>query len=87
MCSGVSLQVEGVVEPLPTEGAKVPLHVAVTFHVSVQKSLQGECFAADPASELAGILVTSLWRELLWLRSGGVQGQWILYSMASINEF
>jgi hypothetical protein len=83
----VSLQVECVVKTFPTECAEVSLHVAVAFHVSVQESLEGESFAADPAPKLAGVLVTSLWYELLWLRSGGVKGQRIFYSMASIDEF
>ena len=83
----MSFQVERVVEAFSAEGTKIALHVAVAFHVSVQESLQGESFAADPAPKLAGVLVTSLWYELLWLRSGGVKGQRIFYSMASIDEF
>ena len=87
MSSGVSLQVKGVIEAFPTEGAEIPLDVTVTLHVSVKKSLKGESFAADPAPELAGILVTSLGWKLLWFRSGSVQRQWIFDPVASIDEF
>ena len=68
----MSLQVESVIEAFPTEGAEIPLDVTVTLHVSVKKSLKGESFAADPAPELAGVLLASLWRQLLGLWSGGV---------------
>ena len=87
MCSGVSLQVEGVVEAFPTEGAEIPLDVTVTLHVSVKKSLKGESLAADPAAELAGVGVTSLGLKLLRLRPGAVQGQGIFDSVTSIDEF
>ena len=39
MCPGVAFKIEGVVESLAAEGAKVALDVAVTFHVSIQESL------------------------------------------------
>lgn len=42
MCSGVSLQVERVVETLAAERAQVPFDVAVAFHVSVEQTLQVE---------------------------------------------
>ena len=87
MCSCVSLQVESVVETFPTECAEISLDVAVTLHVSVEESLEREGFAADPAPELAGILVTSLGWKLLWFRSGSVQRQWIFDPVASIDEF
>ena len=88
VCSGVSLQVEGVIEAFPTEGAEIPLDVTVTLHVSVKKSLKGESFAADPAAELAGVGVTSLGRHLLRLRPAeAVQSQRIFDSVTSIDEF
>ena len=87
VCSGVSLQVEGVIEAFPTEGAEIPLDVTVTLHVPVKKSLQGESFAADPAAELAGVRVASLGLQLLRLRSGPVHSQRIFDSVTSIDEF
>ena len=48
MRARVSLQVEGVVEPLAAEGAEVSLHVAVALHVPVEQPLQRECFLAHP---------------------------------------
>ena len=86
MCSGVSLQVKSVVKTFPTEGTEVSLDVTVTLHMPVEESLQGESFAADPAPELAGVLVTPLWRQLLRLRSGSVQSQGILDPVTSIDE-
>ena len=70
--SRVSLQVESVVETFPTEGAEISLDVTVALHVPVEESLEREGLAADPAPELAGVLLASLWRQLLWLWSGGV---------------
>lgn len=87
MCSGVSLQVEGVIESFPTEGAEIPLDVTVTLHVPVKKSLQGESFAADPAAELAGVGVAPLGLQLLRLGPGAVQGQRVFDSVASIDQF
>ena len=52
VCSGVSLQVEGVIEAFPTEGAEVPLDVAVTLHVPVEQPLEGEGLGAHAALEL-----------------------------------
>ena len=85
--SGVSLQVKGVIEAFPTEGAEIPLDVTVTLHVSVKKSLKGESFAADPAPELAGVGVASLGLELLGLRPGSVLSQGIFHPVASIDQF
>jgi len=55
VCACVSLQIEGVVEAFAAEGAEVTLAVAVTLHVTVQKSLQGEDLGAYPALELGWI--------------------------------
>ena len=87
MSPGVSLQVESVIEAFPTEGAEIPLDVTVTLHVPVKKPLQGESFAADPAAELAGVGVAPLGLQLLGLRPGAVQGQRVLHSVASIDQF
>ena len=87
VCSGVSLQVEGVVESFPAECAEISLDVTVTLHVPVKKSLKGESFATNPAAKLAGVHVTSLWWKLLRFRSGRVQGQRIFDSVTSIDEF
>ena len=87
MCSGVSLQVEGVIEAFPTEGAEIPLDVTVTLHVPVKKSLKGKSFAADPAAELAGVGVAPLGLQLLRLRPGAVQGQRVFDSVTSVDEF
>jgi hypothetical protein len=48
----VPLQVEGVVEALPAEGAQVPLDVRVALHVSVEEALQGEGLVADATAEV-----------------------------------
>lgn len=47
----VSLQVEGVIETLPTVGAEVPLDVVVTLHVTIQHALVGKGLLANVASE------------------------------------
>lgn len=51
------LEVERVVEALAAKCAEITLHVAVTLHVTIEKPLQIEIFAADAASE-AVILLT-----------------------------
>ena len=38
----MSLQIESIVESLATESAEISLRVAVTLHVSVEKSLKSE---------------------------------------------
>lgn len=61
----MSLQVKGVIEALPTEGAQVPLHLTVALHMAVEHALQTEAFstqltvmhcglAAGPSGELGG---------------------------------
>lgn len=55
--AGVALQIEGVVEPLATEGAQIPLDVRVALHVPIEQTLQRERLHADAANELVvGIL-------------------------------
>lgn len=44
MRSGVSLEVESVIETFLTESAQVTFYVAVVFHVSVHETLQLKCF-------------------------------------------
>jgi len=65
MSSGVSLQIEGVVESLPTEGAEVPLGVTVALHVSVEQPLQGEGLPTDTTGELAGVRLAPHGGQLL----------------------
>lgn len=52
MSSGMSLQIEGIVEALSAEGAQVSFDVRVTFHVTVEETLQIEAFTANVTSEL-----------------------------------
>lgn len=52
----VSLQVKGVIETLAAERAEVSLHVGMTFHMPVQKPLQGEVFRADTAHKLCWVI-------------------------------
>lgn len=62
MCSGVSLQVERVVETFAAERAQVPFDIAVTFHVSVQQTLQIERLRAQVAAEFRTVFGVSLGR-------------------------
>ena len=48
MSSSMTLQIEGIVESLATEGAQVTLDVAVTLHVTVQKALQCKGLLTNP---------------------------------------
>ena len=88
MCPGVAFQIIGVVESLAAEGAKVALDVAVTFHVSIQESLQTETLLADLALEFA-VLLALHWRlHLFWLRAcGQVESKGVLDPMAAVGEF
>ena len=67
MSSRVSLQIEGVVEPLAAEGAEVSLGVAVALHVPVEQPLQREALATHAARELAGVRLAPQRRQLLHL--------------------
>lgn len=58
--SGMSLQVERVVETFAAERAQVSLDVAVAFHVSVQQTLQVESLGAQVTAELGPGLVADL---------------------------
>lgn len=42
VCSGVSLQVERIVESFSAERAQISLHIRVTLHVTIQQSLESE---------------------------------------------
>ena len=87
MCSGMPLKIKCIIEALATEGAQVALCIAVTFHVSVQESLQGEDLVANPAHELGRV---GLWpgrRETFIIRLQCWIGRhWVLYSMTSIDQ-
>ena len=87
MSSCVSFQVEGVVEALSTEGTKIALHIAVAFHVSVEKALQAESLLADLALELA-VLLGLDGLHLVGLRPGRqVHGQRVLDPMTTVDQF
>lgn len=87
MCPGVSLQIESVVESLPTESAEISLGVTVTLHMSVQKPLEGETLPTDSAGKLARVGFTSHWWQLLNLfLLRGVAHHGILDSVAPINN-
>lgn len=45
----MSFQIKGVVEAFSTEGAQVPLHLAVTLDVTVEHPLQAKAFATQLA--------------------------------------
>lgn len=51
MRSGVTFQVEGIVEAFATECAQVTLHIAVTLHVAIQQTLETEGLAAHFACQ------------------------------------
>lgn len=51
----VALQIKGVVEALPAEGAQVPLHLAVALDVPVQHALQAEALATQLAGVHCGV--------------------------------
>ena len=65
MSSGVSLQIEGVIEALATEGAEISLGVTVALHVPVEEPLQGEGLATHATGELAGVRFTPHGGQLL----------------------
>lgn len=49
----VTFQIKRVVESFAAESAKISLNIRVTFHVSVEESLQRERLGANSACELA----------------------------------
>jgi len=65
MSSGVSLQIEGVIEALATEGAEISLGVTVTLHVPVKEPLEREGLATHTTGELAGVRLTPHGGQLL----------------------
>lgn len=94
----VSLQVEGIVESFAAERAQVPLHVRVTFHVTVQQTLKCEVFRADATHEFAALVLGGrgscrrrlLDRDVLVLFADATRNildsQRILNPMTSIDE-
>lgn len=42
VCSGVSFQIERIVESFSAECAQVSLYIRVTLHVTIQQSLESE---------------------------------------------
>lgn len=91
------LQIECVVEALSAESAQVSFDVRVTFHVTVEESLQVEALAAN----LTRKFIVSLdlfdgrwdaffaWNRLLFAQTARnvLDSERILYSMSTINEF
>lgn len=63
MRSGVSLEIEGIVEAFSTESAKVSLNIRMTFHVSVQQTLESEGLGANSAHVLAAFIFDHLRRR------------------------
>jgi len=55
----VPLQIERIIEAFPAECTKITLHVTVTLHVAIQKSLETEILAAYATSETIGIVLLS----------------------------
>lgn len=73
----VSLQVECVIEALPTVGAQVPLDVVVTLHVAIQHALVGEGLLADVASEEVStgtVPQGHLWARMVFVTAVQEQG-------------
>jgi len=87
MCSGMSFQIKCVVESFAAECAQVTLGVTVTFHVSVQQSLQGEDLGALPALKFGWVRLWPDWGQLLnWNLLIGIGGHGILDAMSSIDQ-
>lgn len=59
--SGVSFQVESIVESLATERAEISFHIWVTFHVTIKQSLESEVLWAHAANKLS-VYVFFSWR-------------------------
>lgn len=57
MCARMTLQIKRIVEAFAAERAQISLDVRVTFHMSVEQSLQCERFAANLTCELVRIIV------------------------------
>lgn len=85
----VPLQVEGVIEPFPAEGAEVPLDVGVALHVSVEQPLQREALGAHSAHELGGVVLADehlLVLLLLALPRVCLRGQRVLDPVPAVDE-
>lgn len=59
----VPFKVEGVVETLSAESTQITFDITVTFHVTVQQSLQAESLVADTTAKSAWIVVLQILRE------------------------
>lgn len=83
MRASVALQVESVVEALPTEGAQIAFHIRVAFKVSVKKSSQCKSLPANRTLQwvVAGVRLVLVQFVLL----GGAQKR-VLYAMTTIDE-
>lgn len=87
MRSRVPLKIEGIVESFPAKGAEIPLDVAVTFHVTVEKPLETKRLAAQPTLETTGVLFAPGGRKLLYLGlDRDVRGERILDTVAAVDH-
>ena len=81
------LQIKRVIETFATEGAQVALCIAMTFHMSIQKPLQGEDFVAHPAHELGRIgFRPGWWQSFIITLQCRIGGHWILNSVTAIDQ-
>ena len=81
------LKIEGIVESLPTKGAEISLDVAVTFHVTIEKSLKTKRLAAQSTLESTGVLLAPGGRKLLYLGlDRDVRGERILDTVATVDH-
>lgn len=101
MCSCVTLQIESVVESLAAERAQISLYIRMTFHVSIQESLQREMLGTDATPILSAALFAILndcWGLLrVFLHCGMfvvsnspravLNSEWILDAMSAIHKF
>lgn len=55
----VTLQIEGIVEALATEGAQIALDFRVTLHVAIQQALQRERFQTNATNEFGAVAGTA----------------------------
>ena len=86
MCPGVALQIKGVIEAFSTEGAEIPLGVAVALHVTVKQPLQGELLGARSALELGRVRVRPDRGQLLLCLDNPIGRHRVLESVAAVDQ-
>lgn len=94
MCTRMSLQIECVIETFSTKSAQISFNIRVTFHMSIEKTLQVERFIANLTMELISIIFNYWCHGLLrhWLfftntSRNILNCQWILDAMSTIHKF